>query len=145
MDTSSGRIGSWCTTRVCAGSVVEVAALLRRRLAEDPRFSAGVASLELVSTAASPVATVGPPRVHRAWLRYSRWRPAARVTLEIERWSTEESEVLVRPSRRLPRAEDAYFAAALALVDAVVVDLERRALGAVSEPRATGDGLRRAS
>jgi hypothetical protein len=67
----------------------------------------------------------------------------ARVTIEIEPWSRTESEVLVRPTRRLPRVEDAYFAAVLGALEALAVEIDAT-LTPVSE-LAPEEPLRRAS
>ena len=147
MDTSSGWLGSWCTSRKCAGSAVEVAASLEQRVVGDPRFAVANASLVVIAAGATGrVATMGPRRVHAARLRFSRWRVPAMVTLEIERWSADACELLIRPGRRAPVRSDAYLGAALALVEAVAMDLELTRMTTATGPAADRrGGLRRAS
>ncbi|MFA5884362.1 MAG: hypothetical protein WDA60_10970 [Acidimicrobiia bacterium] len=147
MDTSSGWLGSWCTSRICEGSAAEIAASLEQRVARDPQFAVANASLEVTAPGATgAVATMGPRRVHAARLRFSRWRVPAKVTLEIERWSADACELLVRPGRRAPVRSDAYLGAALALVEAVAIDLELARMSVTTGPAADGrGGLRRAS
>jgi hypothetical protein len=143
MDTSSGGLGSWCTSRICAGSAAEVAAHIEQRIVLDSRFATAVATLDLNRSGRS-VASVGAPRSYAARLRFSRWRRPARVTLEIERWSTDRSELLIRPGRHAPYRSDAYLDAALALADAVGSEVDRTA-AVVADPGAREPGLRRAS
>jgi hypothetical protein len=143
MDTSSGGLGSWCTSRICAGSAAEVAAHIEQRVVLDPRFATAGATLDLARPDGS-VVNVGAPRTYAARLRFSRWRRPARVTLEIERWSTDRSELLIRPGRRAPYRSDAYLDAALALVDAVGSAVDRTT-AVVADPGAHAPGLRRAS
>ena len=88
------------------------------------------------------MATVGPVRVHRAKLTFATWRPSARVTIEVEPWSRTESELLVRPTRP-PRGEDAYFATALAVLEALAFEIGA-SLTLVSE-NVPDEVLRRAS
>ena len=137
---------SWCTTRICNGSVADVAALLESYAASDGRFTVPGATLALRGTAppANGVATVAPRRVHDARLRYARWLPAVRVSVEVDRWSVDACEVLVRPAARPPFAPDAYFAATVALLASMVDEVER-ALAADPAPASAGTPLRRAS
>jgi hypothetical protein len=143
MDTSSGGLGSWCTTRICAGSAAEVAAHVEQRIVLEPRFRTADATLELTRPDGS-LASFGSPRSYPARLRFSRWRLPTRVTLEIEPWSVDRAELLVRPGRRTPFRSEAYLAAALALVGEVAFEVERAAV-AVTSPDAHTPGLRRAS
>lgn len=145
MDARSGSMQtSWCTTRVCEGSVAEVAALLESHGAGRARFTVPGASLVLEPPRGVPgVSAVSPRRVHRARLRYSPWAPAARVTVEVEPWSPGRTEVLIRPARRLPPGADAYLRAAAGLVDVLAREVVPPAL-APPAPMA-GVPLRRAS
>ena len=146
MDTSSGGLGSWCTSRICAGSAAEVAAHVEQRVVLDPRFAAAGSSLEVTAPASTYApATMGPPRRHVARLRFSRWRRPAMVTLEVERWSSDRCELLIRPGPRAPFRSDAYLGAALALVEAVARDVELTRAAAARPDAGGHGGLRRAS
>jgi hypothetical protein len=126
MDTWSGALNaSWCATRVCEGSVAEVAMLLASHGRTGARFMVPGAALELRGDvgAQAGVTPVAPARVHHARVRYAPWMPAVRVTVEVDPWSNGRSEVLIRPARRLPVARDRYLAASVALLDAVATDL----------------------
>lgn len=146
MDTWSGVRASWCTTSVCEGSVAEVAALLASYGTSGARFAVPGASLELRGGlgAQAGVTAVAPSRVHPARVRYARWLPPTRVTVEVDPWSRERSEVLIRPHRRLPVDRERYLRASRALVDALVREL---AIGttAPTEPVAARARLPRAS
>lgn len=149
MDTWSGLSEwSWCTTRVCDGSVADIAVLIETYCAGGARFTVPGATLVLDPPGESGpgvVTPVGPRRVHRARLRFSRWRPAARVTVEVEPWAVGSCEVLVRPTRRLPGARDAYFRGALATLSALVAEVERDRHDVDAAGRAPMAPLRRAS
>lgn len=149
MDTWSGLSDwSWCTTRVCDGSVATVAALIESYGAGGAEFTATGATLALDPPGeprSDAVTPVGPRRIHPARLRYSRWRPAARVTVEVDPWAEGSSEVLLRPRRRLPGAGDAYFRGALAAIAALVAEVEQDRRDAGSAGRTPMAPLRRAS
>ena len=148
MDTRSGLPEtSWCTTHVCEGSAAELAALLQGYTVGQTRLTVGRAALILgeAGPQASDVATVVAPRVHHARLRYTRGLPAARVTVEVEPWSADRSEIVIRPARRLPPGADAYFAAATALLGALVLDLGLDRLRGSAGAAVPADPLRRAS
>ena len=147
MDWSGLPQTSWCTTRRCEGSAAEVAALLQGYAVGSTRLTVDGAVLAFGSSA-PPVpglAAVAPPRTRDARLRYARWRPAARVTVEVEPWSTDRSEIAIRPARRLPPGADAYFAAATALLGALVLDLGLDRLRGSAGAAVPADPLRRAS
>jgi hypothetical protein len=141
IDSSKGL--SWCASRRCRGSAAEVAAYLAERFADDPTVVAGKGRLTVGLGGPSRVATVGPVRAHRAKLVFGSWRPSTKVTIEGEPWSRSESELLVRPTRRPPRAEDAYFASVLAVLEALAAEIDAT-LTPMSEI-VPGEGLRRAS
>jgi hypothetical protein len=122
IDSSKGI--SWCASRRCRGSVAEVAALLADRFADDPTVITRTGRLTVASGAPRGVATVGPVRVHRAKLGFGAWRPSTKVTIEVEAWSRSESELLVRPTRRPPLAEDAYFASVLAVLETLAAEID---------------------
>ena len=134
---------SWCASRRCRGSVAEIAEYLTARFGADPTVITEPGRLTVVTDAPGALPTVAPVRAHRAKLTFGTWRPAARVTIEVDAWSRTESELLVRPRRRPPRGEDAYFAAALAVLEALVTEVDA-SLTLVSES-AQSEGLRRAS
>lgn len=147
MDTWSGAPRpSWCTTRVCEGSAAEVAALLDGFAVGGVRVT--IAGARLALDASGPVAgvtTVAAARVHGARLRYSRWLPPARVTVEVEPWSRDRCELLIRPARRLPPGADAYLRAAVHLVDALALELGIAGLTTPAGGRVADSPLRRAS
>jgi len=149
MDTWSGLSEwSWCTTRVCDGSVAAVAALSESYGAGGAEFTVTGATLALDPPGAPPsdaVTPVGPRRIHPARLRYSRWRPAVRVTVEVDPWTESSSEVVVRPRRRLPSGRDAYFRGALATLAALAAEVDRDRLDADSVGRTPMAPLRWAS
>jgi hypothetical protein len=134
---------SWCVSRRCLGSVAEIAEYLTGRFRSDATVITEPGRLTVVPGIIGAVVTVGPVRVHRARLRFGILRPPARVTIEVEPWSGTESELLLRPTRRPPRGEDAYFAAALAVLEALAAEIDA-SLTLVSEITAN-DRLRRAS
>jgi hypothetical protein len=82
-------------------------------------------------------------RSHKAKVTRGSWPFPTRVTIEIEPWSRAESELLVRPGRRPPRVEDAYFAAVLGALEALAAEIDVM-LTPASE-FATEEPLRRAS
>jgi hypothetical protein len=134
---------SWCASRRCTGSVTEIAGYLTARFDDDATVITPPGRLTVVPGGGRTVVNVGPARVHRARLRFGAWRPAARVTIEAEPWSRTQSELLVRPTRRPPLGEDAYFAAALAVLEALAAEVDA-SLTLVSEIPPS-EGLRRAS
>jgi len=134
---------SWCASRRCRGSLPEVAEYLTGRFGDDATVITEPGRLTVVPGTNGAVATVGPVRVHRARLSFGALRPSARVTIEVEPWSRAESELLLRPTRRPPLGEDAYFAAALAVLEALAAEIEA-SLTFVSEI-APNDSMRRAS
>lgn len=146
MDWSGLPQASWCTTRRCEGSAAEVAALLQGSAVGATRLTVDGAALTLGEPGPSlpGVVTVTPPRVFAARLRYVRWLPAARVTVEVEPWSTDRSEIVIRPARRLPPGADAYFAAATTILGALVLDLGLDRCRH-DDRRVPADPLRRAS
>jgi hypothetical protein len=139
----SSKAITWCASRRCRGSVADVAAYLSDRFADDANVITESGRLTVVPSPARDVVPVGPVRSHRAKVAYGSWPFPARVTIEIEPWSRTESEVLVRPTRRLPRVEDAYFAAVLGALEALAVEIDAT-LTPVSE-LAPEEPLRRAS
>jgi hypothetical protein len=82
-------------------------------------------------------------RAHRAKLTFGTWWPATKVTIEVEPWSRASSELLVRPTRRPPLAEDAYFASVLAVLETLAAEIDA-SLTLVSEIPPS-ERLRRAS
>jgi hypothetical protein len=134
---------SWCASRRCGGSVTEIAEYLTGRFADDATVVTEPGRLVVVPPTTGAVVTVGPVRVHRARLSFGVLRPSARVTIEVDPWSRTESELLLRPTRRPPLGEDAYFAAALAVLEALATEIDA-SLTLVSEI-APDDRLRRAS
>ena len=134
---------SWCASRRCRGSVTEIAEYLTARFGDDPTVITAPGRLTVLPGASRAVVTVGPVRTHRAKLAFGILRPAARVTIEVEAWSRTDSELLVRPTRRPPLGEDAYFAAALAVLEALAAEIDA-SLTLVSAI-APNEGLRRAS
>jgi hypothetical protein len=76
-------------------------------------------------------------------LVFGAWRPSTKVTIELEPWSRSESELLVRPTRRPPLGEDAYFAAVLAILETLAAEIDAT-LTSVSEITPS-ESLRRAS
>jgi len=139
----SAKAISWCASRRCRGSVPDVAAYLADRFADDATVVTASGRVTIVPGPARAVTTVGPVRSHRAKLFYRSWPIPVRVTIEIEPWSRTESELLVRPTRRPPRVEDAYFAAVLATLEALATEIDAT-LTPMSE-FATEEPLRRAS
>jgi hypothetical protein len=139
----SSKTISWCATRRCRGSVAEVAALLAERFADDATVITEAGRLTVVPGASRGVATVGPVRAHRAKVTFGSWPFKSRVTVEVEAWSNTESELLVRPTRRPPMVEDAYFASVLAILEALADELDAT-LTPVAE-LTTEERLRRAS
>ena len=134
---------SWCASRRCRGSVAEVAEYLAERFADDATVITQSGRITVLPGPARDVATVGPVRSYRAKVSCGTWPFPARVTIEIDPWSRTESELLVRPTRRPPRVEDAYFASVLAALEALAFEIDAR-LTPVSE-LATEEPLRRAS
>jgi len=134
---------SWCATRRCQGSVPEVAAYLAERFADDATVITQSGRLTVVPGPVRGVPTVGPVRAHRAKVNVGSWPLPTRVTIEIEPWSRTESELLVRPTRRPPRVEDAYFASVLSVLETLAAEIDG-SLTPVSE-LATLERLRRAS
>jgi hypothetical protein len=122
VDTSKSL--SWCASRRCRGSVTEVAEQLTARFLDDATVTAGPGRLTVAPGTSHGVATVGPVRVRRAKLSFGAWRRTARVTIEVEPWSRSESELLVRPTRRPPLGEHAYFEAVLAVLDALAAEID---------------------
>jgi hypothetical protein len=139
----SSKAISWCASRRCRGSLAEVAAYLADRFAEDAIVVTASGRLTVVPRSPSDVATVGPARSHRAKVAFGSWPFPTRVTIEVEPWSRTESELLVRPTRRPPRTEDAYFAAVLEVLEALAAEIDAT-LTPMSE-FATEERLRRAS
>ena len=134
---------SWCASRRCRGSVADVAAHLADRFADDPTVITAAGRLTVIPDATRGVVTVGPVRSRRARVAFGSWRFPARVTIEIEPWSRTESELLVRPTRRPPRGEDAYFAAVLDALEVLAIEIDAT-LTPESELTTT-EPLRRAS
>ena len=134
---------SWCASRRCRGSVAEIAEYLTGRFGDDATVITGRGRLTVVPRTHGPVVTVGPVRAHRARLSFGALRPSARVTIEVEPWSRTESELLLRPARRPPLGEDAYFAAVLAVLEALASEIDA-SLTLVSDI-APNERLRRAS
>ena len=139
----SSKAISWCASRRCRGSANDVAAYLAERFAVDPTVVTQSGRLTVVLGPRSGVATVGPARAHRAKLAFGAWWPATKVTIEVDPWSRSESELLVRPTRRPPLAEDAYFASVLAVLEAIGTEIDAN-LVAVPES-AFSEEYRRAS
>jgi hypothetical protein len=123
--------------------VTEIAEYLTGRFRGDATVITEPGRLAVVPGTMGAVVTVGPVRAHRARLSYGAFRPSARVTIEVEPWSRTESELLLRPTRRPPLGEDAYFAAALAVLEALASEIDA-SLTLVSEIEAN-ERLRRAS
>jgi hypothetical protein len=133
--------GSWCTSKRCDGSLNDVAEYLAERFDADSTVVTRVGKLSVQIDTAGPIRSVAPTRVHAARLAFARWRMPASVTIEVLPWSTEQSELLVRPIRR--PAGNAYFEAALAVAGALAEEVS-----AVVGLPGTGTGdepLRRAS
>jgi hypothetical protein len=122
IDTSKSL--SWCTSRRCRGSVTDIAQYLAERLADVAVVNSTAGRLTVTPGSANGVAIVGPVRTYRGKLAFGRWRLPARVTLEVEPWSRTESELLVRPTRRPPLAENAYFTTALAVLESLAAELD---------------------
>ncbi len=120
----SSKAISWCATRRCEGSVSEVAAYLAERFADDATVITESGRLTVVPGPPRDVATVGPVRSHRAKVTFGSWPIPARVTIEIEPWSRTESELLVRPTRRPPWVEDAYFASVLSVLETLAAEID---------------------
>jgi len=145
MDTTFAMVeGSWCTARRCPGGAAEVAQVVASRFASEARLEVDGGWLQVApGSDRDAVTPMGPARAHRARLAFSRWRPAARVSIEIERWSADECEVVVRPHRRVPMTPDRYFVVALQVVEALVGEIMQAPTAAAS---GTGNReLRRAS
>jgi hypothetical protein len=104
--------------------VGDVAAYLAERFADDPTVITRTGRLTVVGVGSPGVATVGPVRVHRAKLAFGAWRPSTKVTIEVDPWSRSESELLVRPTRRPPLAEEAYFASVLAVLETLAAEID---------------------
>jgi hypothetical protein len=134
---------TWCASRRCVGSLSEIAEYLAARFVDDATVETRGVRLTVVPGAPRGVATVGPVRAHRAKLSFGSWRPSTRVTLEVEPWSSSESELLVRPTRRPPLGEDAYFASVLAVLESLAAEIDASRTN-VSE-LASEQRLRRAS
>src|SRR5262245_19746317 len=134
---------SWCASRRCRGSVTEIAEYLTARFGDDPTVITAPGRLTVRPGASRAVVNVGPVRTHREQWTFGAWRPAARVTIEVDPWSRTDSELLLRPTRRPPIGDDAYFAAALAVLEALAAEIDA-SLTLVSDI-AAHEGLRRAS
>src|SRR5262245_52423679 len=120
----SSKAISWCASRRCRGSVPDVAAYLAERFADDATVITSSGRLPIVPGPERDVVTVGPVRSHGAKVTFASWRFPARVTIEIEPWSRTESELLVRPTRRPPRVEDAYFDTVLRALEALAAEID---------------------
>jgi hypothetical protein len=116
---------------------------LSERFADDVTVVTHAGRLTVVAGSGRDVVTVGPVRSHRAKVTFGSWPFPARVTIEVEPWSRTESELLVRPTRRPPRGEDAYFASVLAALEALAFEIDAT-LTPMSE-FVTEEALRRAS
>lgn len=148
METWSGAMStSWCATKVCDGSVADVATLLEAYRSSGARFTSPGAALELGGDVdpGAGVTPMAPRRVHAARVRYVRWLPAARVTVEVDPWSQQRSEVLIRPVGRLPVARERFLDATVALVNALVAELARAQVVAEGADRDRANRLPRAS
>jgi hypothetical protein len=139
----SSKAISWCASRRCRGSVTDVATYLADRFADDAAVVTEFGRLTVLPHTPGHVITVGPVRSHRAKVMLGSWPFATRVTVEIEPWSHAESELLVRPTRRPPRVENAYFAAVLGALEVLAAGIEAT-LSPASEI-STEEPLRRAS
>ena len=140
----SSKAISWCASRRCRGSVTEVAEYLAERFADGATVITEAGRLTVIPRSTRDVATVGPVRMHRAKISCGSGPFTTRVTIEVEPWSRTESELLVRPTRRPPRVEDAYFASVLAALEALAFDIDMT-LTPVSEHATEEQPLRRAS
>ena len=138
----SSKAISWCASRRCRGSVSDVAAYLADRFADDATVGTDSGRLTVMPSPPRDVVSVGPVRSHRAKVAFGSWPFPARVTIEIEPWSRTESELLVRPTRRPPRIEDAYFAAVLDALEALAAEIDARTPASESTSE---EPLRRAS
>jgi hypothetical protein len=141
VDTSTAT--SWCVSRRCGGSAADIAEYLVARLGHDPAVIAERGRLTVASGRPGAVATVGPIRAHRAKLAFAAWRRSARVTIEVTPWSRTESELLLRPTRRPPLGGESYYAAALAVLEALAIEVDMSL--ALESDIASGERLRRAS
>ena len=91
------------------------------------------------------VRPMAPQPAHRARLRYARWLPKARVTLEVEPWSADTCELVIRPDRRLPPVPDTYLRTAVAIVQAIAAEVDRTGDLGTGAVTPTDAPLRRAS
>jgi hypothetical protein len=139
----SSKAISWCASRRCRGSVADVATYLADRFADDATVVTESGRLTVVPRTPGDLMIVGPVRSHRAKVKVGSWPIPTRVTIEIESWSRAESELLVRPTRRPPRVENAYFAAVLGALEVLAAEIDAT-LTPASE-LATEEPLRRAS
>ena len=103
------------------GSVAEVAASLAERFADDATVITAIGSAHR-RAGRRPAASrcVGPVRLHRAKVTVRLVAdPGAVSRSRSSRGPARECELLVRPTRRPPWVEDAYFAAVLSVLEAL--------------------------
>jgi hypothetical protein len=132
---------SWCTSTRCDGSLNDVAEYLSGRFDADATVVTAAGRLSVKPETLGAIRSVAPTCVHTARLAFARWRVPAAVTVEVLPWSTEQSELLVRPVRR--PSGDAYFAAALAVADALADEVST--VVGLPGSRTSLEPLRRAS
>lgn len=114
---------SWCTSRRCNGSMTEVTTYLQDRFVADGIVATDPGRLAVSTPEPGAVASVHAPREYRARLEFGGWRGRMPVTVEVAPWSNDECELLVRPVRRPPTPGSSYFAAAIAVVDALAKEV----------------------
>ena len=120
----SSKAISWCASRRCRGSVADVAAYLADRFADDATVVTESGRITVTARSPGDVVSVGPVRSHRAKVAFGSWPFPTRITIEVEPWSRTESELLVRPTRRPPRVEDAYFAVVLEALEVLAAEID---------------------
>ena len=126
--------------------MAEVTAYLEQRFGSDNVVATQPGRLAVRSPAPASVVNVHAPREFRGRLEFAAWRRRTPVTVEVAPWSNGECELLVRPVRR-PPASSAYYAAALAVVDALAkeVSFAKVATADVLGEMPHSEPLRRAS
>jgi hypothetical protein len=123
--------------------MAEVTAYLQQRFGDDGTVATNPGRLAVNGPTSRSVVNVHAPREYTARLEFGGWRRRMSVTVEVTPWSNDECELLVRPGRRPPVPGNAYYAAAIAVVDALAAEVS---FAAATSVEATDTApLRRAS
>lgn len=128
---------SWHVSRRVPRPVHEAAAALERLASQETSESGvDIASLSIPLDAGRRGAWAGPVRVARARLDVGGIGPGAPVEIELRSWSSEESELAIRPAgRRAPLVRASrYFAAANAALDTLSPRITESVTAETAEP-----------